>query len=152
MADLITVDRYKEIEGITSTKEDTKLEIFVPAVSQLVKTYCGNSIVDYYSTTKVETFSINWQTNLVQLTESPVVSLSTVRIRESITEAYKTLQSTEFYLEESTDTVFYINGNNYRNWPEGPGSVKITYNAGYASCPADLELAVADLVTYYLKD
>ena len=32
------------------------------------------------------------------------------------------------------------------------GSVQINYLAGYATTPADLKLAVADIVTYYHKD
>ena len=39
-----------------------------------------------------------------------------------------------------------------KNWPGGPAAVKITYKAGYDTCPADLQLAVIDLVTYYHKD
>ena len=44
MADLVTLAEYKEAEGITSPKEDLRLATLVPAVSQLVKTYCGNSL------------------------------------------------------------------------------------------------------------
>jgi hypothetical protein len=32
------------------------------------------------------------------------------------------------------------------------GAVRITYNAGYASTPRDLQLAIHDLITYYMKD
>ena len=60
MADLITLEDYKEAEGISTPKDDLKLGALIPSVSALVKTYCGNSIVDHYSTDKVETFSINW--------------------------------------------------------------------------------------------
>ena len=73
MADLITIDEYKTSENIQSTKEDHRINSLISAVSALVKTYCGNSIVDHYSTNKVETFSINWYTNLVQLKEKNIV-------------------------------------------------------------------------------
>ena len=43
-------------------------------------------------------------------------------------------------------------GSAYKNWPKGPGAVKIVYTAGYSTTPKDLQLAVADLITYYLKD
>lgn len=152
MADLITVDRYKDIEGISSTKEDTKLDIFVPAVSQLVKNYCGNSIIDFYSTSKVEEFSFNWGSHILQVTESPLVSVSSVETRDNVTSAYKTLESSKYYIDFDTDSIFRVEGTGYRHWPEGAGSVKVTYKAGYASCPADLQLAVADLITYYLRD
>ena len=32
------------------------------------------------------------------------------------------------------------------------GAVKITYNAGFATTPKDLQLALFDLVNYYIKD
>jgi len=34
-------------------------------------------------------------------------------------------------------------------WAKGVGAVKITYNAGYASTPRDLQLALFDLVNYF---
>lgn len=152
MADLITVDTYKELAGISSTKEDTKLDILVPAISQLVKNYCGNSIIDYYSTTKVETFNIDWNTHIVQLTESPLVSVSTVQIRETFTAAYETISTNDYFVDLDTDSILYVSGTGYMNWPRGAGAVKVSYNAGYSSCPVDLQLAVADLITYYLRD
>ena len=152
MADLVTLAEYKEAEGISSPKEDLRLATLVPAVSQLVKTYCGNSLIDHYSTNKVETFSIDWDTYLVQLTESPVNTIVSVQKRDSVTESYSTVPTTDYYLDTATDSVLYVTGSTYKNWPRGAGAVKVTYTAGYASTPKDLKLAVFDLITYYLKD
>lgn len=152
MANLITVDKYKELEGISSTKEDTKLDILVPAVSQLVKNYCGNSIIDFYTTSKVETFNMNWDSYIVQVTESPLVSVSSVETRDTVTDSYDTLSTNDYFVDTDTDSIFRVSGNGYRNWPKGAGSVRVTYNAGYSTTPLDLQLAVADLITYYLRD
>lgn len=152
MANLITVDKYKDLEGISSTKEDTKLDIFVPAVSQLVKTYCGSSIIDFYSTNKVETLSVDWGTHIVQLTESPVNAIVSVQERQSPGSDYDTLGTDDYYLDKTTDSVFRISGAGYKHWHQGPGAVIVTYTAGYETTPADLQLAVADLITYYLRD
>jgi hypothetical protein len=152
MADLVTLAEYKEAEGISSPKEDLRLATIVPSVSQLVKTYCGNSLIDHYSTNKVEIFSINWDTYLVQLTESPVNAIVSVQKRDSVTESYSTVPTTDYYLDTATDSVLYVTGSTYRNWPRGAGAVKVTYTAGYASTPKDLKLAIFDLITYYLKD
>ena len=54
MADLTTIADYKDAEGINNPKHDLRLEALVPSVSQLVKTYCGNSIIDFYSVDKEE--------------------------------------------------------------------------------------------------
>lgn len=155
MADLITLDEYKEAEGIQSPKEDLRLEALIPAVSQLIKTYCGNSIVDYYDTNKTEVINITWDTHMVQLAESPVNTIVSVEERESYQSAYSTLTEAnhEFYLDSTTDTLFRTTGGiNFRNWRKGPGAVKVTYTAGYETVPKDLQLAVIDLITYYIKD
>jgi hypothetical protein len=60
--------------------------------------------------------------------------------------------STDYYLDQATDSVLYVTGSTYKNWPLGAGAIKVTYTAGYSTCPADLRLAVIDLITYYLKE
>ena len=153
MADLITIDEYKTSENIQSTKEDSRIASLISAVSALVKTYCGNSIVDHYSTNKVETFSINWSTNLVQLTESPIVSIVSVEERDDYSSSYTTVPTTEYFADTALDAVYRVStAGGAKNWPGGPASVKVTYKAGYSECPADLQLAVIDLITYYMKD
>lgn len=155
MADLVTLEEYKDAENINTTKDDTRLSALVVSVSQLVKTYCANSIIDFYSTNKTETFNIDWNSHIVQLTESPIVEVSLVQIRGTYREAYTTLTTTahEYFLDEKTDSIIRTNaGNTYKNWPRGPGAVRVVYKAGYASTPADLKLAIFDLITYYHKD
>lgn len=60
MADLITLDEYKLLEGVNSTQYDEKFEQLITSVSQLVRTYC-NSEFDAYAVapgvTDVLTFS-----------------------------------------------------------------------------------------------
>jgi len=153
MANLIDLDTYKISEKIESTKEDARITSLIAAVSALVKTYCGNSIVDYYATNKVEEFSINWSTNLAQLTETPIVSIVSVEERDDFASSYTTVPTTEYYADGSTDSIYRVNTTGIgKNWPTGPAAVKITYKAGYSECPADLQLAVVDLITYYMKD
>ena len=153
MANLIDIETYKTSESIQSTKDDSRISSLIVSVSQLVKTYCGTTIVDHYSTDKAEEFTISWGTNLVQLTESPFISITTVQERKDFSSSYTTIPATEYYVDSNTDTVYRVNTSGIaKNWPSGPASVKITYKAGYANCPADLELAVIDLITYYHKD
>ena len=155
MADLVTLAQYKEAEGISSSKDDLRFNSIVPSVSELVKTYCGNSFVDFYSSNKTETFTIDWDTYVVQLTESPVNSIVSVQERETYGAAYSTLTTSdsEYYLESSTDSILRTNDSGrYQNWPKGVGAVKVVYTGGYSEVPADLKLAVFDLITYYYKD
>lgn len=163
MANLITLADYKQIEGLTNPKDDFRINQLIDSVSQLVKTYCGNSIVDFYSTAtegdpannkKTEDFSINWASNIIQLTESPVVQVHSVKERDNPAGTYTTLvENTDYYVDYSTDSIYRINSSGRAiNWPVGPGTIQVSYNAGYETCPEDLKLAVIDLITYYHKD
>jgi len=154
MADLITLQEYKTAEGISQPKEDARLNVLIPSVSQLVKTYCGNSFVDFFSTNKTETFSIEWSTHLVQLTESPVNAIVSVQEATSYGGALTTLTvgAQEYALNKATDCIYRTTSGGYKPWPIGIETVKVVYTAGYSAVPADLKLAVLDLVTYYLKD
>ena len=79
MADLITVQEYKNAEGLASQKDDQRLDIIVPQVSDLAKKYCGTSFVDYYSSDKTETFSVNDNfTSTIIVSESPLISVTTL--------------------------------------------------------------------------
>ena len=155
MADLVTLQDYKDAEGITSAKEDLRISALIPSVSQLLKTYWANSIIDFYGSDKTEDFDIYWDTYAVQLTESPVVSITSVGERSGYDQSYTTLTTGayEYYLDTRTDSLVRTNESGTRlNWKQGVGAVRVAYRAGYNETPADLKLAIFDLVTYYLKD
>ena len=161
MADLITIDEYKLLEGINSTQFDEKLETLITSVSKLVRTYC-NSEFDTYATGAgyTEEFDVQWDTYTVQLKYSPVISITSVKERTGQAAAYTQIYASnsspvgyDWYLDKISDSIFRTTENGaYRNWARGVGSVQINYLAGYATTPADLKLAVADIVTYYHKD
>ena len=143
MADLITVQDYKTAEGITQPKDDARLTVLIPSISELVKTYCGNTFVDFFSSNKTETFNIDWSTYIVQLTESPVNSIVSVQERDNYSGSYTTLTTGayEYFLNAETDSVFRTtDSGGYKNWPTGVGAVKVVYTAGYSAVP------------YYLRD
>jgi hypothetical protein len=153
MSNFVTLAEYKEAEGLTNPKEDLRLNHIIPSVTQLVKTYCGNSLIDYYNTSKVEEFSIDWNSSLVQLTESPLRSITKVEERDTFSSPYTTLSTSDYYVDYDTDSIIRVSSSGqHKSWKRGPGSVRITYTAGYENVPADLKLAVMDLITYYLKD
>ena len=153
MADLVTVQDYKDAEGLTGAKDDDRLAILVPQISELVKRYCGTSFVDYYSTDKTEVFNVTDDTSVIIVSESPLVSVTTVKEREGPTEAYTTLTVNEdYYVDTTFDAVRRVTGNNSKNFKKGFGSVEIAYRSGYSAVPSDLKLAIFDLITYYLRD
>ena len=155
MADLITTADYKDYKGIDHFKDDDKINSLVPSVSQLVKTYCGTSFVDYFSSGMTEKFDImDTGTQELFLTESPLVTVTSVKEREGIASAYTTLtNNTDYYVDAEHDLIYRIDGDkSVKSWAPGFSAVEVIYTAGYSSTPQDLRLAIYDLITYYLKE
>ena len=153
MADLVTVQDYKDSEGLTGAKDDDRLNILVPQISELVKKYCGTSFVDFYSSDKTETFNITESTSVIIVSESPLVSVTSVKERGNPTDSYTTLTvNQDYYVDTTFDAVRRITGNSSKNFQKGFGSVQIAYRSGYSAVPSDLKLGVFDLITYYLRD
>lgn len=148
MTALITLADYKLYKKITKTDSDEELSAIIASVSNLVKTYCGHSFIDYFTTPKVEIFNTKASQHAILLNEWPVNTVSLVEYRDDYTEAYQTLASTDYFVDTTIDTVFLHSG----YWPEGFGSVKITYTAGYTATPEDVKIAALDLVQHYFKE
>lgn len=161
MANLITLREYKDFAGITGEGENAKINVIIPAISQAVKTYCGTTIIDYYSTDKTEYFDITDNlTYAIMVDESPLVSVSLVRERDSQSGSWVTLISEnsdssgkyEYIVDVSKDTIFRTTATGDKYFPRGRKAVEVTYRSGYSATPEDLKLACFDLVKYYLKD
>ena len=105
MADLFTLDDYKTFKGIEHFKDDSKISALVSPISELVKTYCGTSFVDYYSSALTEKFDImDNQTTEVFVTESPLNTVTSVKERSGLGVAYETLTNNEDYYNDSEET------------------------------------------------
>lgn len=160
MADLITLDEYKVYEKINSSSNDEQMQAVLTSVSSLIKSYCNTTFVDNTGSPGLsEVFDIQWDTYVVQLKDSPILSILSVEERSSQANAYTQLVNDgtdgkyEFYVDYFTDSVFRTNiTGGYICFPRGTGSVKVTYTSGYITVPEDLKLAVVDLVRYYLKN
>lgn len=161
MANLITIQQYKDFAGIKGLNEDAKINVIIPAISQAVKTYCGTSFIDFYSSDKTEFFDIkDTFTTAIMVDESPLISVSQVQERQSQSESYVTLITGnsdssgkyEYIVDTGLDLVRRTTATGDKAFPMGIQAVKIVYRSGYASTPEDLKLACFDLVKYYLKD
>ena len=148
MTALITLEDYKLYKKITKTDSDEELNAIIASVSNLIKTYCGHSFIDYFTTPKTEVFNIKQSQHALLLNEWPVKTVSLVEYRDSYEENYVTLASSEYFIDTSIDTIFKHSG----YWPDGFGAVKVTYTAGYATTPPDIKIAGLDLVHHYHKE
>ena len=168
---LITRAEYKAYNGISSTSSDALLDSLIPKVSELVKSICRRTFVDYVNDSKIE-YS-EGGTPTIELEETPVLAIASLEYSKDYGKTYT-------MLEEYTDYVFSKKDNNLRPlpvsgqlleayigypqgftpygttlqtvFPEAINGYRITYNAGYETLPADLKLAVLDLIAYYVKN
>ena len=161
MANLVTLQQYKDFAGLKGVGEDAKINVILPAISQAVKTYCGTSFIDFYSSDKTEFFDIlDNSTTAVLVDESPLVSVTQVQERENQSSSYVTLITEnsngsgkyEYIVDTALDMVRRTTATGDKAFPKGRKAVKVVYRSGYASTPSDLKLACFDLIKYYLKD
>lgn len=147
-ANLITRAEYKANAGINSINQDAEIDSLIPKISQLIKTYCRRSFVDYYDEPKTENF--NGGFNRFLLKESPLVSVASVETSADFGKTYTPLTEYEDYVvEEETDSVVAIGTEGFPKLLKG---YKVTYFAGFEKVPEDLKLAALDMVSYYMKN
>jgi len=161
MANLVTIQQYKDFSGLQGVQTDARLNSLIPQVTQIVKTYCGSSILDYYDTNKTEYFDIHdTSTTRIMLDESPIRIVTSVAERQDQAASYVTLITGnsdnsgkyEYVTDTMTDSIIRTSSTGAKNFAQGFASVKVVYKAGYSATPDDLKLAVFDLIKYYLKD
>jgi hypothetical protein len=144
---LITLAEYKAYAGITSPNQDTVINAIIPKVSELVKSYCRRTFVDYYDDPKSELFNGG---DKLLLTETPVASVTSVEYSADYGQTYTTLTKfTDWAYDPYYVAIVPITT---KEFPLAVSGYRVTYNAGYDSLPDDLKLAVMDLVTYYRKN
>jgi hypothetical protein len=161
MANLVTLQQYKDFAGLQGVKTDARINTIIPQVTKVVKNYCGTSIIDYYSSDKTEYFDIlDDRTSRIMLDESPLVSVSQVQERDDQASSYVTLITEnsdssgkyEYIVDTNTDSIIRTTSTGTKYFSKGHKAVKVVYRAGYSATPEDLKLAVFDLIKYYLKD
>jgi len=145
-ANLITKAEYKTYAGITSTNQDAEIDLLIPRVSELVKTYCRRTFVDFYDEAKTELFEGGFGSLLLK--ETPVTQVISVQRSTDYGQTYTKL--TKF--TDWAQTGDYVVSINPRGFEPLINGYKVTYFAGYETVPQDLRLAVLDLVTYYRKN
>lgn len=146
---LVTLSEYKVYAGITSTTQDATISGIIPKVSQLVKSLCRRTFVDYVDDAKVEVFSGGTGSKLF-LKEYPLISVASVEFSNTYGASYTTLtEFTDYVIDQEDGAVMDIV---YGAFPKAINGYKVTYNAGYEEIPLDLKLAILDLITYYIKN
>jgi len=145
-ADLVSLEEYKTHTGIASTTRDAEIAALVPQVSDLVKSYCRRTFIDYYDEAKIEVFDGGFKRILLK--ETPVVNIISVSYSEDYGQTYTKLTKFTDWVQ-SNDQIVSLSP---QGFPEKINGYKVSYFAGYEEVPADLKIAVLDLIYYYMRN
>jgi hypothetical protein len=157
--DLTTLDNIKDDLAIpaTDTSSDATLGRFITEQSALVAQYCNQVFA-------VETvqdviipdrdpypYQVAGMVAELQLSRWPVASITSV-VDQVVTGVSNTLVAgTDFLLDAARGWLTKIDPNTGNPTGWAPDQYTIQYQAGYATVPADLEMAVLRLVTARFK-
>lgn len=145
---LITKAEYKAYAGLTSPTSDAQIDILVPKVSELAKSICRRTFVDYVDDTKVEYH--DGGSKIIVPQEYPVINIVSLEYSADYGNTYTPLvEYTDYALSRNTHDIHSISP---LGFPYVPNGFKLTYNAGFITIPEDLKLGLLDLVTYYIKN
>ena len=143
---LTTKADYKAYAGISSTNQDILIDILIPRVSDFIKNYCKRTFVDYWNIPKTELFDGGFDRFI--LAETPIVNISSVSYSIDFGQTYTALTNYTDYVVDG----YNIRSTRTSGFPYVLRGYKVVYTGGYEDVPNDLELAVLDLVTYYLRN
>lgn len=145
---LVTKAEYKAYAGITSTTQDTAIDSIIPKVSELIKSTCSRTFVDYVNDAKTEYY--DGGTGFYMPSEYPIIAINSIEYSSDYGSTYTTLtEFTDYVLSKRDDTIRPIA---VKEFPYQINSYKITYTGGYEVLPNDLKVAALDMVTYYLRN
>ena len=145
---LVTKAEYKTYAGITSTNQDAEIDLLIPKVSELVKSYCRRSFIDGLDDTLVQRSNGGFEK--IILSEGPVTQILSVQASTNYGQTYTDLvEYTDWVLDSEDNTIMSLSPQGFERAVNG---YQVTYFAGYETVPEDLKLAVLDLVTYYRKN
>lgn len=144
---LITKAEYKTYAGISSPNHDAEIDLLIPKVSALVKTYCRRTFVDYVDEAKTETFAGG---PILYLKEYPIIAIQGVETSSDYGKTYTSLvEYTDWALNLEDEGIYPLTSDTFSQKVNG---YKVTYTAGYETLPEELKLAIMDLISYYRQN
>ncbi|MFC4768738.1 head-tail connector protein [Effusibacillus consociatus] len=137
LTDLASTKSYLDIDT-TDTSKDSIIEFLINAASEAIEKYCRRKMKQ--ATYTDEEYDGTGSQNLY-LKQYPISSITSIKIDDVVVAA------TEYKTRKESGIVVRMNA----MWDKGILNLKVTYQAGYAAIPSDVELACKHLVKFYFK-
>lgn len=127
----------------SNTAQDARLTLYINAASQAIETYCGRQFSLNAARTE---FHDGDASNVIVSHHWPINSISEVWIDTDrlFVDTAKQLASTD-YTQQGENRITVIN----RILPKSTACIKLVYSSGYATIPADLNLACIWFVEWF---
>lgn len=142
---LITLNQLKSHLGIllSEVKYDTKLTLFLEAASAWIETFCNRR---FESATYTELLHGN-RSNMINPLQWPITDVDELRISDdrAWSDASTLVDAANYGTDSEQISVILYSG--YFSY--GFNNVRLVYTAGYATIPADLQLAALWAAEWY---
>lgn len=148
MADLTTLANVKAWLSITTNGEDAVLQSLITSVSKYIENWLNRTIL---SATYTE-YRDGTGTNRIMLANQPVTAVSSVVMNNLGVPAVAIPASTAMsfgYVFDARNIKLVGFG---AKFPMGMNNVVVTYTAGYATVPVDIERACLELVALRFRE
>lgn len=145
--ELCPIATVKTLLGISTTQQDALLTIIKAQVEAWVMNYCGRDFIvqDYVEYYDGDDY------NSLRLRQRPINSVAEINSDPArIFAAASIIPTSDFIADAQTLRLGFVQLLTYK-FLRGAKSTKVTYNAGYATIPADLSFAVAQIVAKQFK-
>jgi len=146
MANLVTRAEYKAYTGISSTTQDALIDFLIPKISEAVRIFCRNPLID---TQQLVTEIYDGGNGLLVPSQGPVASISSVQYSTDYGKTYSDLtQYTDWIYVAKEQVVKCVYNSVFLYNPAG---YRVTYTAGNDGCPEGLKLGVLEFIQYYMR-
>lgn len=140
---LTTLAKVKSQLDIPSSdvSQDTRLNTFIAAASQAIESYCERK----FESTSYTEYHHGRRMNFIMPREFPIISVTSIHIDNDRVYSANTLIDASDYSVADRGRTIYYNG----KFPQGFNNIKLVYTAGYATVPADIDLACIWAVEWF---
>jgi len=146
MANLVTKAEYKAYAGISSTTQDALIDFLIPKISDAVRIFCRNPLLDTQESVS-EIF--DGGNSILVPSSGPVASVAAVQYSVDYGKTYTDLTQYEDWIYvQKEQVVKCVYSSVFEHRPAG---YKVVYTAGNDGCPEGLKLGVLEFIQYYMR-